>query len=183
MSLDVQAGGSSTEEGDNCTLFVRYELKVTQINNNGETGESGIKWSYENKTKERSTNYQLHPDILRVIFRETKKRNLDNGSMTIDFTEMITVCDNMKCISRAHPWYRGGSWYNWVYVQYLEEDGVENEITRYYPSLILGFIQFVGDEKYHAVIRTLKKVYLGMCVLESLSLLSVSVQILNRIMS
>ena len=44
-SLDVVAGGSSKEEGDNCALFGRYELKVTHVNDDWETGESEIKWN------------------------------------------------------------------------------------------------------------------------------------------
>ena len=156
-SLDVQAGGSSEEEGENCALFGRYELQVTHVNDDGETGESIMKWSSDKKNKQKSNKYELHPDLLRVIFRETRKRNLDNGCTIIGYTEMATSCDDMKCTFRAHPWYQGGPWYDWAYVQFLEQDSVGNEIIQYFPSLILGFIQFVGDEEYHAVIRTSTK--------------------------
>ena len=100
---------------------------------------------------------KLHPDLLRVIYRETKTRNLGNGCMIVGFTEMRTECDKLKCTFHANPWYQGGPWYDWAYVQYLEETSVGNEITRYYPSLVLGFVQFDGDEEYHAVIRTATK--------------------------
>ena len=39
----------------------------------------------------------------------------------------------------------------------MEKDRVGNEVNRYYPSLILGYIQFVGDDEYYAVIRTSTK--------------------------
>ena len=119
QSLDVVSGGPSKEEGDNCALFGRYGLKITHVNDDGETGESEIKWNWDNKTKKSSSKYDLHPDLLRVIFRETKARHLDNGCVLVGFTEMRTECDKMKCAFHANPWYQGGPWYDWAYEQYL----------------------------------------------------------------
>ena len=84
-------------------------------------------------------------------------RHLDDGCVLIGFTEMRTERDGMKCTFHANPWYNGGPWYDWAYVQYLEKTSGGNEITRYYPSLVLGFIQFDVDEECHAVIRTSTK--------------------------
>ena len=67
---------------------------------------------------------------------------------------MRTVCDGMQCIFHAHPRYGGNPWYDWAYVEFAEDDVSGSLIKKYYPSLILGFIQFMDEADLQAVVRT-----------------------------
>ena len=72
-------------------------------------------------------------------------------------TEMKVKCGDMLCTFHAYPMFQGKPWYDWAYVQYVDDDNNtlndDNISSSYYPSLILGFIQFSGEETM-AVIRT-----------------------------
>ena len=85
---------SSDEMGeDTKSIFVgKYELKINNVNEDGENSDHVLKWSWQNKQKKKDGRYQLHPDLLRVVFQETKRKYLTECKM-IGFTEMRTVCD------------------------------------------------------------------------------------------
>ena len=58
--------------------------------------------------------------------------------------------DGERTTYNAHPYFHGGSWYDWAYVYYeIEED--EGTVAQYYPSKILGFCKDYDDE-VHAII-------------------------------
>ena len=115
-----------------------------------------VKWNYNNSLKKQSGNVNLHPELLCVIYRESKRRHLDaNGNFEVmGFTKLRTECDKVKCSFHAHPWFQGKSWNDWVLVEYAELDHEEKETFKYYPSMVLGFVQFLKDEEVCAVIRT-----------------------------
>jgi hypothetical protein len=48
----------------------------------------------------------------------------------------------------GHPYFKGRIWYDWAYVHFEEFDINTDETTEnYYPSKILGFIQFENEVK------------------------------------
>ena len=100
--------------------------------------------------------HNLHPDLLRIIYRECSEYQQENGCdgdiTVIGYTEMKTMCDDLPCTFHASPNLQGRPWYDWAYVQYdidSDEDNcsVEGDTSTYFPSMVLGFIQLPGKDK------------------------------------
>jgi len=54
---------------DTKNVFVgKYELKIYNANEDGESGDHELKWSWQNKQKVKDGRYRLHPDLLCVAF-------------------------------------------------------------------------------------------------------------------
>ena len=68
------------DEEPNCELIGKYKLNVTNVNEDGQSGEYELKWMWKNNVKQKSDNYVLHPDLLRVIFREIGKKILPSAN-------------------------------------------------------------------------------------------------------
>ena len=122
------------------------------MGNNGLTGNHEVKWDYDGRSKKSSALFNLHPDLLRVLYREISKRGRE-GCFIVEFTKMRTECNGLKCNFHAHPWFNGAQWYDWGYLAYMIEDENGGEELKHYPSLILGFVQ-INDEEVKAVVRT-----------------------------
>ena len=68
-------------------------------------------------------------------------------------TEMKMKYEGKLCTFYAYPTFQGKHWYDLAYVQYVDESGsseensaVEDNVSsRYYPSLVLGFVRFPGE--------------------------------------
>ena len=57
-----------------------------------------------------------------------------------------TSRDGERVIYYGHPYFKGRIWYDWAYVHFEEFDINTDETTEnYYPSKILGFIQFENE--------------------------------------
>jgi hypothetical protein len=155
-SLPVDFEGEE-EQTIGCHDFVgRYTLNIHHINNDGESGRSKIKWCHDNDARSKSGKYSLHSDLLRVVYSEAKKRNLDcHGTFEVmGYTRLKMYCDDDEFLFYAHPWYQGKKWHDWALVEYVEKDRDGNDCFVHYPSLILGFIQFPNDNEVSTVIRT-----------------------------
>ena len=145
----------------------KYHLTISAIDPPArgvvDKGTSSPKWVSGHKRKMRSGKYDLHADLLRVIFRETSLR-VDKGLMSLPcsiegYTEMttnLTTEDDTTCkhFFYAHPHYYGRPWYDWAYVHYLYADKSE----KFFPSLVLGYVKMKdidsGKNTMYAVIRT-----------------------------
>ena len=69
-------------------------------------GVSTVKWNNEHEKKDACPRYKLHPDLLRILYRESKARDLSNCVIS-GATEMKMNCDSLDCIFRAPPWVMG----------------------------------------------------------------------------
>ena len=100
--------------------------------------------------KKQSGNFNLHPDLLCVIYRESKKHYLhaDGNFKVVGFTKLRTEYEDVKCSFHAHPWFQGKSWNDWVLVEYMELDGDGKETFKHYPSMVLGFVQFSMNMRF-----------------------------------
>ena len=103
------------------SFFGNYKLSITHVDDDGDGGESIVKWNNEHKKKEACPRYKLHPDLLRVLYRESKAKNLSNCVIS-GATEMKMICAGVHCIFRAHPWFRGKPWHDGAYVEYVHAD-------------------------------------------------------------
>ena len=52
----------------------QYELDIVTVSEEDKLCQYQIKWGHDNKTKQLTTRYSLHPDLLRVILRELRER-------------------------------------------------------------------------------------------------------------
>ena len=131
------------EQTIGCHEFVgRHTLNIHSISNDGESGGSIVKWGHDNVARSRSENYILHPDLLQVVYFESKKRHLDcHGNFEVmGFTRLKMDCDDDEFLFHAHPWYQGKPWHDWAFVEYTKKDKYGDCFIRY-PSLILRFVQ------------------------------------------
>ena len=71
----------------NITMRGKYVLTVSSVNADGESGLFNMTWKNHNKTKKKSDLYDLHHDLMRVIYRETRVRQ-----------HVIGDCENMTVI-------------------------------------------------------------------------------------
>ena len=58
-------------------------------------------------------------------------------------------------IYHASPHLMGRMWYDWVYVHFEEINGIGVSVESYYPSKILGFVNFGGNTE--AIIQCTEK--------------------------
>ena len=131
----------------------KYEMIIHCVNVDGESGHHSLKWMSHYKQKQRDGRYNLHPDLLRVAFRE-KMRNGLTGYKIIEFTDMKIESDQSSCLYRARPCFRGNPWYDFAYVEFVEHDDNGNNYQKIYPSLILGFMQINDETEPCAIVRT-----------------------------
>ena len=122
------------------------------MNEDCQRGKYELIWMWKNNIKQKSDKYVLHPDLLREIYRKIQNKNLTKCKLT-GFTKMRTQYNDLPCVFHAHPWFGGGPWYDWAYVELMEDDVDGKEVKMYYPSLILGFIKFTDEDEHHAVIQ------------------------------
>ena len=58
----------------------------------------------------------------------------------------------------ALPFYHGGSWYDWGYVEYVVQSKQNGPVCATYPSKILGFVKFPKDQVRAAIITSSRSV-------------------------
>ena len=150
--IGKKSSGAETNENTATKLVGKYYLTVVDVGDNGLTGNHEVKWDYDGKKKTSSALFNLHPDLIRVLYKEISERGREE-CLIVGFTEMRTECNGEKFNFHAHPWYNGAPWYDWGYIAYMIEDEDGVEVLKYYPSLILGFVQ-IDDEEVMAVVRT-----------------------------
>ena len=82
----------------------KYTINIHTTNGDGESRKAEVKWNYKNTLKEQSGNFNLHPDLLRVTYRESIKRHLDvDGNFEVmGFTQLRTEYDHDKSSFHAH---------------------------------------------------------------------------------
>jgi hypothetical protein len=108
--------------------------------------------------------YQMHPGFLKAIKREVQSVVHDKivPDMIECYTRVTKVDEDMnKYLFYAHPNYLGKKWYDWAFVffEMTMKDGRTEKA--YYPSRILGFVDFVSEGNgveaiIHCAIRPLE---------------------------
>ena len=142
-----------SEKETKCSFIGKYEMIIHRVNVDGESGHHSLKWMSHDKQKRGDGRYNLHPDLLRVAFRETMRNGL-TGCKIIGFTDMTIKSDKSSCLYRARPCFRGNPWYDFAYVEFVENDVNGNIYQKIYPSLILGFMQINDETEPRAIVRT-----------------------------
>ena len=133
----------------------QYELTVTSVNTDGESGVCKMTLKNSNKTKKLSNLHNLNQDLMKIIYLESRAHQQENGGdthITIPgCTEMKTMCDGLSCTFHASSIVQGRPWYDWAYVQYANDsdDGTsssEYDTSSYFHLLVLVFVQFPGED-------------------------------------
>ena len=134
ISIDRQYEliGSVIEDAteEEYTLRGKYEFTVKSVNTDGESGECEMKWKSYNKIKIQSNLHNLHPDLIRILFRESSLHLRENGGdkdiTIIGYTEMKKQRNELPCTFHASPSLQGKPWYDWAYVQYDIDSDEDN---------------------------------------------------------
>ena len=150
----VQAGKEIREEmfnDENIKFSGKYQVIMTvdKIKQLGVDNILNVVWSDDDKVKQGSKKYTLHPELIRVIHKKldtlVSGRDLGGQVTVTGYTRATSINeDGTKTIFYAHPCYQGRQWYDWVYVHYTENTSSGDEVECYYPSKILGFITING---------------------------------------
>jgi len=151
-------------------LVGSYVLTVESVTEDSERvgvwdGTNSVKWGKNDKFK-RGRKFDLHPDLLRVLYREVKRRGVSLPALITGYTEMtMTDLDGEKDQFYAHPNFNGAPWYDWCYVHFEIPTPEETEKTKeeWYLAKILGFVGIRDNERdpdstqHYAVVRTSAK--------------------------
>ena len=93
----------------------KYVFTVKNINTDGESGESEMKWKSHNKIKIQSNLHNLHPDLIRILFQESSLHQQEYGGdediTIIGYTEM-KKCNDLSRTFHASPNLQGKPWYD-----------------------------------------------------------------------
>ena len=108
-----------------------------------------------NSNNEGVMMHGLHPTLLEVIERIALMDTNWNGNISYSFTgythASIVGSDGESISFNAHPFYHGATWHDWTYVHYVIEGEDGNNVEKFYPSKILGFIDC--NDETNAVIQ------------------------------
>jgi hypothetical protein len=114
-----------------------------------------VEWHTNDKEKRNNESLVLNRALVKCLHRHITQRK-DHVSKVIGYTRAITnTVTQERNIFYCHPSYKGGKWYDWAMVQFVEVDENDASVERMYPSKLLGFICMNG--KCEAVIQCAKK--------------------------
>ena len=140
-----------TLNGDEVSVELKgkYNLRITddviQLMMNG--GDIEVDWhSDKKKMKRNNTLYFIDKELVKVILKEMRKKNMTTAlgeEFTIEgYTRATTSSnDGNKVFFYVHPYFQGQKWYDWAHVHFEEITASGESVENYYPSKILGLIK------------------------------------------
>lgn len=136
-------------------FYGKYILSVTKENlesmNRGD--HIYVSWlSDKNNVKQDNDMFSLNDEIVRYIADKVTETSIVTGYTRATITNM----DGEKVIFYSHPCFQGTSRYDWAYVHFQEISANGTERESYYPSRILGFLDFNGGNT-EAIIQCASK--------------------------
>jgi hypothetical protein len=82
------------------------------------------------------------------IFRKIQESKVEITKIVGHTGDIATSPITTKhSIFYAHLSYKGEQWYNWAMVHFEETNNLGDEVEKYYPSRLLGYITTSGTRK------------------------------------
>jgi len=139
--------GKKTDNVDCISTSGCYELRINGVDN------YSVVWNKDNKKKNMQPSYQIDSFLVRMIIQQLTTIDIIYPCTLFGYTEISLTMDEGTCIFRAHPSYRGKPWYDWAYIEFVEEDILGEDEQRLYPSKILGFVEMPHDKSIYSVVQ------------------------------
>jgi hypothetical protein len=139
----------ATDNSDDITVHLsrKYSLNVTnavlQSMSNG--NKIYVNWhSARQGSKKIDDRYCLDSQLVAFVLSKLdvmEASDFDNGYCLEGYTRIMTKTDcGSKILLYAHLSFQGREWYDWVYVDFEENNASGVAIENYYPARILGFV-------------------------------------------
>lgn len=135
-------------------MYCRYNLILSKLGRDSFFGDHTIDWNTHCKSKHQylaSLFSALGPDT--CIFLECSTKGI-NVCEWVGHTETQTYHDGLRYIVHTLVWTTGGPQYDWTFMEYVFGDSENNDISKFYPSLVLDFLKSEKYDLVFAIVQT-----------------------------